>query len=57
MDEQTKQAIKQYLTENLSMENNVTSDIYGILPDQIDITLKLEGDVIATTRINSFADH
>ena len=57
MDEQTKQIIKQYLTENLSMENNVTSDIYGILPDQIDITLKLEGDVIATTRINSFADH
>ena len=54
MDNVTKQAIKEYLIENLTIENNVTSDIYGVWEDQIDITIKLEGDVVATTRINPF---
>ena len=52
MDNATKQAIKEYLKENLTIENDVTSDIYEIHPDQVDITIKLEGEVIATTRIN-----
>jgi hypothetical protein len=54
MDNATKQAIKEYLIENLTIENNVTSDIYGNWSDQIDITIKLEGDIVATTRINPF---
>jgi hypothetical protein len=54
MDDATKQAIKEYLIENLTIENNVTSDIYGNWQDQIDITIKLEGNIVATTRINPF---
>ena len=52
MDNQLKQQIKEYLKENLTFENQTTSDIYEIHPDQIDLTIKLEGEVIATTRIN-----
>ena len=52
MDNQLKQQIKEYLKENLTIENDITSDIYEIHPDQIDITIKLEDEVIATTRIN-----
>ena len=51
MDDQLKQQIKQYLKENLTFENQTTSDIYEIHPDQIDLTIKLEGEVIATTKI------
>ena len=52
MDNQLKQQIKEYLKENLTIENDIRSDIYEIHPDQIDITIKLEDEVIATTRIN-----
>ena len=51
MDNQLKQQIKEYLKENLTFENATQSDLYGTLPDQIDLTLKLEGEIIATTRI------
>ena len=51
MDDALKQQIKDYLKENLSFENNITSDLYGQNPDQIDLTIKLEGEVLITTRL------
>ena len=46
MDEQLKQQFKEYLSTNLSLDYEITSDMYGIHPDQIVIKLLLEGEVI-----------
>jgi len=51
MTDQQKQDIKEYLKENLTITNEITSDIYGNNPDQIDLTVLLEGEVVATTRL------
>jgi hypothetical protein len=51
MDDTTKQAIKEYLANNLTFTNVITPDLYGINPDQIDLTILLEGEVIATTTL------
>jgi hypothetical protein len=51
LTDQQKQDIKEYLKENLTITNEITSDIYGNNPDQIDLTVLLEGEVVATTRL------
>lgn len=51
MDDNQKTILKEYLKENLTFENDIQSDIYGLNPDQIVLTIKLEGEVIATTTL------
>jgi hypothetical protein len=51
MTDQQKQDIKEYLKENLTITNEITPDLYGNNPDQIDLTVLLEGEVVATTRL------
>ena len=51
MTDEMKQALKEYLKENLTFENQISSDIYGVNPDQIVLNIKLEGELIATTTL------
>ena len=51
MTDEMKKALKEYLIENLTFENQISTDIYGVNPDQIVLNIKLEGDVIATTTL------
>ena len=48
----TIDTIKEYLKENLTIQSSVLSDLYGNNPDQMTITLLLEGEVISSTVMN-----
>jgi len=51
MTQQQKQDIKEYLTENLTFVNCITSDPYGNNPDQIDLIIMLEGEELTRTTL------
>jgi hypothetical protein len=42
----------QLLKDNLTLENSTRSDMYDILPDEVTITIKFAGEVVAQTVIN-----
>ena len=56
MDDTLKKEIKQYLKENLSLEISQIADIYEINPDEVKINILLEGEVIASGKINPTYD-
>ena len=56
MDDALKQQIKQYLTENMTLDISQISDIYQINPDEVKINILLEGEVIASGKINPTYD-
>jgi hypothetical protein len=56
MDNTLKQEIKQYLKENMTLDISQISDIYQINPDEVKINILLEGEVIASGKINPTYD-
>ena len=46
MDAKLQKEIKEYLSKNLTLDYEITADIYDVNPDQIVIRLLLEGEVI-----------
>jgi hypothetical protein len=56
MDNMLKQQIKEYLKENMSLDISSISDIYGNNPDEVKINILLEGEVIASGKINPTYD-
>ena len=52
MNDELKQQIKEYLTENLTVTGDVLSDPYGI-SDTIVVNLVLEGEVIGSVNLSS----
>jgi hypothetical protein len=57
MDEQLKKQIKEYLSENLTLDFEITPDMYGIHPDQIVLKLKLEDTVINSITMYDITDY
>ena len=56
MDDTLKQQIKEYLKENMTLDISSISDIYEINPDEVKINILLEGEVIASGKINPTYD-
>ena len=56
MDENLQLLIKAYLKENMSLDISQISDIYGNNPDEVKISILLEGEEIASGKINPTYD-
>ena len=56
MNENIKELIKAYLKENMSLDISSIPDLYGISPDEVKINILLEGEVIASGKINPTYD-
>jgi len=56
MDDTIKQQLKEYLKENMSLDISQISDIYGNNPDEVRISILLEGEEIASGKINPTYD-
>ena len=56
MDDTIKQQLKEYLKENMSLDISQISDIYGNNPDEVKISILLEGEEIASGKINPTYD-
>jgi len=56
MADDLNQQIKEYLKENMTLNISQISDIYGNNPDEVRIDILLEGDIIATNKINPTYD-
>ena len=56
MDENLQQLIKAYLKENLSLDISQIADLYGNNPDEVKINILLDGEVIASGKINPTYD-
>ena len=56
MDDTIKQQLKEYLKENMSLDISQISDLYGNNPDEVKINILLEGEVIASGKINPTYD-
>jgi len=56
MDQNINELIKAYLKENMSLDITSISDLYGNTPDEVKINILLEGEVIASGKINPTYD-
>jgi hypothetical protein len=56
MDENLQQLIKAYLKENMSLDISQIADLYGNNPDEVKINILLDGEVIASGKINPTYD-
>ena len=56
MDQNINELIKAYLKENMSLDITSISDLYGNNPDEVKINILLEGEVIASGKINPTYD-
>ena len=56
MDENLQQLIKAYLKEIMSLDISQIADLYGNNPDEVKINILLDGEVIASGKINPTYD-